>query len=41
MNRCTLGGAMSTGWEWTCKWCGHVNRGTDSSLLCEKCGTPR
>jgi len=32
---------FETGWEWTCRHCGHVNRGTDSSLLCEKCGTPR
>jgi hypothetical protein len=33
--------AEPTGWEWTCRWCGHANRGTDSSLFCEKCGTPR
>jgi rubrerythrin len=32
---------LRTGWEWVCKWCGHVNRGTDSSLFCEKCETPR
>jgi hypothetical protein len=28
-------------WEWICKHCGHSNRGTDSSLLCENCSTPR
>ncbi len=28
-------------WQWTCRHCGHVNRGTDSSLFCESCGTPR
>jgi hypothetical protein len=33
--------AEPTGWEWTCRWCGHRNRGTDSSLHCEQCGTPR
>jgi rubrerythrin len=31
----------ATGWEWTCRHCGHVNRGTDSSAFCEKCETPR
>lgn len=30
-----------TGWEWKCRWCGHQNRGTDSSLFCEQCGTNR
>lgn len=33
--------ALATGWEWVCRHCGHVNRGTDSSLFCEACGTPR
>ncbi len=28
-------------WTWWCKHCSHINRGTDSSLLCEACGTPR
>ena len=34
---------LDTGWEWTCRWCGHRNRGTatDSSLFCEKCGVSR
>ena len=27
--------------EWVCHWCGHRNRGTDSSLFCENCETPR
>jgi rubrerythrin len=27
--------------SWKCRHCGHVNRGTDSSLFCESCGTPR
>ncbi len=32
---------LDTGWEWTCRWCGHVNRGTDSSRICEKCEAQR
>ena len=28
-------------WSWKCRFCDHRNRGTDSSLLCEKCETPR
>lgn len=37
----TLKRLRDTGWEWTCRWCGHVNRGTDSTLFCEKCGATR
>ena len=33
--------AEPTGWEWTCRWCGHTNRGTDSSRFCEQCGASR
>jgi hypothetical protein len=33
--------AEPTGGEWTCRWCGYQNRGTDSSRYCEQCGTSR
>lgn len=32
---------LLTVWAWKCRFCGHANRGTDSSLFCEKCETPR
>lgn len=32
------GDRVLTGWEWTCRYCGHTNRGTDSTHFCESCG---
>jgi rubrerythrin len=30
-----------SGPSWTCRHCGHVNRGTDSRLCCGRCDTPQ
>jgi hypothetical protein len=32
---------LTEGWEWICRWCGHMNRGTDSSHFCEKMWKPK